>query len=149
MATSFHIAQPNFKPYVLFFSKGQDRNTVLQDTVLKNWRQYCEDGWLSINRKDDFCTENRVKRFLDSCAMFLLISNGFGDIETDQKRSTRERSEIPMSLFPDTSTAPSAGERRKPRKKQRTTFQKIEQIKKEHPGARLEWVRVDADGRFT
>lgn len=117
--------------------------------MLANWGEYCEAGWISSNHKDAYCAENRVKRFLDSCAMFLLISNGYRDIETAQKRSTIERAEVPMSLFPNIDKPPEVKQVRKVlKKKGLTTFQKIEHLKRQYPNASLEWVNVLADGSF-
>lgn len=70
--------------------------------LLDRWTTYCLNGWQSKNPKDMYCPENKVKRFLDGLAYFLLLgeTRGIVDIVTDYKDIMTGKYEIPMSSCP-------------------------------------------------
>jgi hypothetical protein len=55
---------------------------------------------LSENHEEPYCAENRVKRFLDGMAYFLLRSDTSGII-TDYKEEMNRNREIPVSACPE------------------------------------------------
>lgn len=97
MASTYKIYFPNgantLLPYGTYEEK-LDRAKALIDA----WEPYLEGNWISTNYTDVLCGENKVKRFLDGLAYYLLL--GSEGIVTDYKELMNGKREIPVSSCP-------------------------------------------------
>ena len=83
------------------YSTEEEKREIVKK-LLDRWTPYCLNGWQSNDPKDMYCPENKVKRFLDGLAYFLLLgeTKGIVDIVTDYKDIMTGKYEIPMSSCP-------------------------------------------------
>lgn len=85
----------------VFFSKGQDKASIVSEMLLPRWEQHCLNNWLTEKGHAQSNRETRIKAFLDGCAYLLLRDNPEDTLST-YKEIARGRSEIPVSSCPDT-----------------------------------------------
>ena len=93
--------QPNGKVYKAHFYTP-DEAAWIAEVMLDRWYDDCVEGWMSDNHEDMYCSENKVKNFLNSIGYMLLQSNqktnlASGIIEHRKEMAIGER-ELPMSL---------------------------------------------------
>ena len=98
MAIGYNVIQPNGIVKEIRVKSAEERDSVVCDQ-LNRWGEYCDRNWISVNYSDPFCSENKVKRFLNSLAYFLMLGNT-GGIVTDYKRVVDGKREIPISSCP-------------------------------------------------
>jgi len=82
----FNVYQPNGHKHRLVYSKDDDKNEVLNKTVLAMWEEYCSEHWMWLKKYDPFKMnfEDKTKSFLERCGTFLLLGNfGYGNIVRD------------------------------------------------------------------
>lgn len=97
MASTYKIFLPNGTSCLFPYGEyGEKLNSV--KAALEGWGLYLDGNWISTNHTDVFCGENKVKRFLDGLAYYLLI--GSEDVVTDYKELMNGKREIPMSSCP-------------------------------------------------
>lgn len=104
MSSFYEIPTPDGRRYKVYYHEGQNRNECLEMSVLRRWSEYCEKNWLSDNHEAIDAPEKKVKRFLDSCAYFVLRPDTEG-IETDYQKEKRGMCEISLSSLPASYTA--------------------------------------------
>ena len=97
MASTYKIFLPNgtscLLPYEDYYEKLKH-----VEAALNGWDSYLDGNWISTNHTDVFCGENKVKKFLDGLAYYLLI--GSEGVVTDYKEIMNGKREIPMSSCP-------------------------------------------------
>lgn len=98
MAIGYNVIQPNGIVKKLRVESESDRSDVV-DEQLCRWTDYCNRNWISVNYGDPFCSENKVKLFLNGLAYFLMLGNTRG-IVTDYKKVADGKREIPISSCP-------------------------------------------------
>lgn len=61
----------------IYYKSTDDKNQLLQDTILDYWSSYCNNHWIWLGKFEEYRWnyEDKVKRFLNRCANFLLIGN--------------------------------------------------------------------------
>lgn len=98
MAIGYNVIQPNGIVKKQRVESESDRSDAV-DEQLRRWTEYCNRNWISVNYGDPFCSENKVKLFLNGLAYFLMLGNT-GGIVTDYKRVADGKREIPISSCP-------------------------------------------------
>lgn len=74
MANHYDIRQPNGIKFRMIYNKLQNRITLLEKTLLKTWKDFCETCWLYFGKIGfKMSCEDKTKFFLDKCGSFLLI----------------------------------------------------------------------------
>lgn len=94
---------PLFTPgdgrYKQNYRTEEDRCEV-QKPILAKWQGYIENGWMSENHEAMFCTENKIKWFLDGCADFILSGKGNSrNIMTAYKEKRNREKEISLEEY--------------------------------------------------
>lgn len=100
MGFSTYIWLPNGIKYRLYQVPDEPRSETLQRVILDKWEDYCHANWLSSNHEDMNCPEKKVKRMLESCAMFLLRGEESDNMLTDYRKMRINKFEIPLSACP-------------------------------------------------
>lgn len=95
----FNLVLPSTNVYKIRVNDDKERREVV-NKLCEQWNDYCTSHWLSDNHEEPYCAENRVKRFLDGMAYFLLRSDTSGII-TDYKEEMNRNREIPVSACPE------------------------------------------------
>ena len=98
MAIGYNVVQPNGIVKKQRVESEEERSSAV-DEQLQRWEEFCNRNWISVNYGDPFCSENKVKLFLNGLAYFLMLGNT-GGIVTDYKRVADGKREIPMSSCP-------------------------------------------------
>lgn len=59
----------------IYYDSKDDKNELLQEVILNYWEDYCNEHWIWLGKFDEYQWnyEDKVKRFLNRCANFLLI----------------------------------------------------------------------------
>jgi len=94
----YKLILPDGKTWRLEIGTLDERKKVAEDLIEK-WKPYCLNGW----DKDDgdvYSPANKVKRFLNSLAYYLLFDDTEG-IVTDYKEQVTGKREIPISSCPE------------------------------------------------
>jgi len=79
----FDVYQPNGKKFRLFYKSDDNKNDLLNETLLKHWSDYLDDHWIWLKAYDPYKMnfEDKTKALLDRCGTFLLLGNfGYGNI---------------------------------------------------------------------
>lgn len=97
MASTYKIFLPNGTSCLLPYGDYSEKLGNVK-AALEGWQPYLDGNWISTNHTDVFCGENKVKKFLDGLAYYLLI--GSEDVVTDYKEFINGKREIPMSSCP-------------------------------------------------
>lgn len=95
--TLYQVYLPNGATWRLSVGTLEERKAKV-DELLATWKPYCLSAW----DKDDgsmYSPANKVKRFLNSLAYYLLLGNTEG-IVTDYKDMMNGKREIPVSSCP-------------------------------------------------
>lgn len=92
------INTPQCKKYKVYYSNQATVQDKIQSLtpVQGKWQSYIENGWLSENHEDYYCTENNIKRLLDSCADMLLRGAGARDVISDYKEKQIREHEVSL-----------------------------------------------------
>lgn len=72
---------------------------MIRDLILPKWEEYCLKNWVSDNPDAIGSPEKKVKRFLDSCAYFILLDD-MEDVISERQNNRIDRYEIPLSSCP-------------------------------------------------
>lgn len=98
MSIGYNLVLPSMNVYKLRVKDNEER-MALVNRLCEQWRKYCVDHWLSDNHDEPYCAENRVKRFLDGLAYFMMIGDTKG-IVTEYMAKANANREIPISSLP-------------------------------------------------
>ena len=166
----YKLFLPDGKTWRLEIGTLEERKKVA-DELIERWKPYCLNGW----DKDDgdvYSPANKVKRFLNSLAYYLLFDDTEG-IVTDYKEQMTGKREIPISSCPEIEDAmyssssvpkqteqdwilrqlPEEGKEQKPVKKtpkKETRWDRIQRSHEVHRGFQIYGpVIVDTENKFT
>ena len=162
------MVQPNGNVYRLR-TKTEDERRGAVRALCARWENYCTGHWLSDNHEEPYCPENKVKRFLDGLAYFLMLGESRG-IVTDYKQVRNGDREIPLSSCPpgyedlvygggatgvsreeEETLRRAYGHDRKPNKKPCKTperYARIARLRREYEIREWHYPRVDTNGVF-
>ena len=178
MSIGYNLVLPSMNVYKLRVKDNEERMALVNE-LCEQWRKYCVDHWLSNNHDEPYCAENRVKRFLDGIAYFMMIGDTKG-IVTEYREKANANREIPVSNCPSfiedriyggDGAQPTEDDRlymkqmreelderaakigiggtRKDRKKQPTKYGRLQKIKEQLRPKDFIFPIVDTDGNFT
>lgn len=86
----FKLNTPGDSQYKQYYDTDEDRVSVLQP-ILAKWQSYIENGWISENHINPYCTENKIKRFQDDCGSFILYCNSPDTLSAYKEKRNAER----------------------------------------------------------
>ena len=91
MACWYRILTPyNYKShgYKVYYPAGSSTKEKIEalEPIIDRYQDYIENGWLSENHENYFCTENNIKRMLDSMGSMLLRGAGARDVISAYKQ---------------------------------------------------------------
>ena len=164
--------------FTLLYNQEQSKAELIDRLILKPWAGYCLKNWLSENHQQMFAPEHKVKRLLDRCGTLLLrdVPPGERDTLTSYKEAAIGEREINLSAGPEAiADMAESGEirlselsaddrlryqllvdrleakveKKEPAAKRPSTrYDRLEAIRRKHPGCDMDLCRVDVDGGF-
>ncbi len=144
----YKLFLPDGKTWRLEIGTLEERKRVAEELIEK-WKPYCLNGW----DKDDgdvYSPANKVKRFLNSLAYYLLFDDTEG-IVTDYKEQMTGKREIPISSCPEiedalysSSSAPQKNAEQEWIMRPFPEKEKEEKPKKKAPAKETRWDRIQA-----
>lgn len=94
----YNILLPSGDVTRMFDYDDTDRNEAIMKYVLNHWIKYIEGNWLNYKDGDHYCPEQKIKRMMEGCALYLLRGNSEGaNVLSDYKTKRVSNTEIPVS----------------------------------------------------
>lgn len=171
------IIMPDGRTKTFYRGENQTWSEIVRDVILPSWERYCNEHWVDfVTHESLWSFEKRTKNFLDRIGWLILLDGAECSGDSKFKEQHRTATQIPASECPaDISdylysvrgiTDAQAEDERfqvltdkldagKPvvpssskRKKIKTRFERIEEIRKQHANAKMKWCIVDSENRF-
>lgn len=174
----YKLLQPNGHHVNVYYKNKQSKLKILTDVFLPRWEEFCLSNWLNKKTNGIGSTaEDRVKKFLDSCAWFLLRSDTSSLISEHKEKVCKEKfvpvsscsQEISDYFYADGATIGESGsdvafdfEEDEPSAEQEqsekdepkkiyppTRYEKMAALRNYHAGYKVSFCAVDTNGLFT
>ena len=74
----YNVLLPSGDVVKMFDYDENKRNEAILKYVLNHWIKYIEHNWLYYKEGDHYCPEQKIKRMMEGCAMYVLKGNTEG-----------------------------------------------------------------------